>query len=176
MPRRRVSAALRAVQRQAKADKLAARANLIAAGILPRSSRAKFHNTRCTYNGMTFDSLGEAEYAHKLDLLVQSGEVVAWEQPPPVVLVDAAKARDRITYRPDFHVIPREGWSYYVDYKGSRITETAAWKLKVKLWRQNVPFELRVAYPGGEEKVVCTGDDSANDRAMDILARRKKAS
>jgi hypothetical protein len=108
---------------------------------------------------MKFDSMGEAEYAAKLDMLVKAGEVVDWEQPKPVVLVDGPKARDRITMIPDFYVIPAVGNSFYVDYKGSRVTETPAFKLKVKLWRRHVGHELRVVYADGTEKVVATGNE-----------------
>src|SRR6266511_1010249 len=152
--RGRVSPVLREARRIARQERFERRARLIAAGIIP-GREGKYHNTRGTYRGMTFDSLGEAEYAAKLDVLVTAGELVDWEQPKPVVLVDAPKARERITYKPDFWVCPADStYSYYVDYKGSRITETAVWKLKVKLWRQHVPHELRVAYADGTEKVV----------------------
>lgn len=123
----------------------------------PSAGGPKFHNVKAFYKGESYDSAGEAEYAARLDLRCASGEIVDWERPKPIVLLDAPKARDRVTYRPDFYVIPNVGFGYYVDYKGSRITETAAWRIKVKLWKQNERLpELRVAYPTGEEKVVCS--------------------
>jgi hypothetical protein len=115
---------------------------------------SKYHNTRATYRGEQYDSAGEAAYAAKLDLRCKSGELIDWERPGPMILVDGDKPRDRITYKPDFYVIPAEGNSFFVDFKGSRITETEAWRLKVKLWKKAISFELRVAYPSGEEKVV----------------------
>jgi len=146
----------------------------------------KYHNVRTEYRGMTFDSKGEAEYAMKLDLLVKAGVVVDWEQPKALAVDDRclkcdapphkpclnAKRqpmkgyhRDRMTYTPDFYVIPKEGYSYYVDFKGMgrdgrRVTETPAFRIKVRQWRKNIPFELRVAYRTGEEKVVATGDEA----------------
>lgn len=136
-----------------------------------RQPRRKFHNLRTPYKGVTYDSKGEALHAWKLDQMLASGEIIYWERPKPIVLVDAPRARERITFTPDFYVIPadRPGnlssesytYSYYVDYKGSTQTETAAWKLKVKLWRQRVPFELRVVYPDGSHKVVATGEVAA---------------
>lgn len=122
----------------------------------------KFHNVKATYNGETYDSAGEAEYAWKLDQRLKAGEIVHWERPSAFLLLDAPKARDRITYKPDFWIIPAPAgdsprdytWSYYVDFKGSHITETTAWRMKVKLWKQTVPFELRVAYPDGSERTV----------------------
>lgn len=134
------------------------------------SPRAKFHNVKAVYGGVTYDSAGEAAYAWKLDQMVKRGEIVDWERPAALVLVDAPKLRERITYKPDFYVIPSSDseYSYYVDYKGSRITETAAWRLKVKLWKRAIPYELRVAYPNGEEKVVCTGQESFGDAGAGI--------
>jgi len=140
----------------------------------------KFHNVKVFYKGQQYDSAGEAEYAWRLDQRVKAGVVADWERPPSSALTacptcaasvsDACQDKkgrplssfhkDRITYRPDFYVIPIDGHSYYVDYKGARITETAAWRIKVKLWKLAIPFELRVAYATGEEKVVCTGDDA----------------
>jgi hypothetical protein len=111
------------------------------------------------YKGETYDSKGEAAYAWFLDQKVKTGQIVVWMRPKPIVVLDASRARDRVTFKPDFWVVTSGGYSYYVDYKGSTQTETAAWKLKVKLWRRAVPFELRVAYPDGTEKVVATGND-----------------
>lgn len=160
---------------------------LRAAGVVPGSGRAKFHNVKAFYRGQQYDSAGEAEYAWKLDQMVSASTVADWERPKPLALIDCAKCgakagqpcvdkkaavitslhADRITYKPDFWVIPMEGASYYVDYKGSRITETAAWRIKVRLWKLNIGLPLRVAYPSGEEKLVCAGEvaaGSTNDK------------
>jgi hypothetical protein len=120
-----------------------------------RKKTGKYHNTRTIYKGERYDSLGEAEYAWKLDQMEKAGTIAFWQRGTTMVLVDAPRARDRITYKPDFWIMPTTGWSYFVDYKGSRVTETAAWRIKVKLWKQKYPTEeLRVAYPDGSEKVV----------------------
>lgn len=133
--------------------------------------RRKFHNTPTVYKGQRYDSLGEAEHAHVLDQKLAKGEIIHWERPKAIVLVDAPRARERVTFKPDFWVIPadRPGnlsaesyvYSYYEDYKGSTATETAAWKLKMRLWRARVPFELRVVYADGSHKVVATGEVAA---------------
>ena len=119
--------------------------------------KRKFANTPSVYNGQKYDSAGEAQYAQQLDLKLKSGEVLDWWRPKPMVLVDADRLRDRITYKPDFAVLfASRPDVVYIDYKGSRITETEAFRLKCKLWRKTFErSELRVAYPSGEEKVVC---------------------
>lgn len=144
--------ALRAAVKQARLEQ---RARLIGAGLDLAPRRGKFNNAHCTYRGERYDSIGEAEYAHKLDILLNSGQIKLWQRGTAMVLVDAPKARDRITYKPDFWIVPASGYSYFVDYKGSKATETAAWKIKVKLWKQRYPKdELRVVYPDGSTKIV----------------------
>lgn len=160
----------------------------------PRTGRNKFHAVNATYKGERYDSAGEAEYARDLDLAVSAGNITDWERPKPIGLATCGKClalpgeaclnakgehlegfhKDRITYRPDFYVIgakptqmavlPPMPTSWYVDFKGSKITETAAWRIKVRLWKLCIPFELRVVYASGEEKVVCTGNEAIQER------------
>ena len=196
MPRR-VSPVFRVAQRLAKRERLERRAALIGAGI-EVAKAGKFHNAKTTYNGVAYDSLGEAEYAAKLDMLRKTGAIVDWERPKPVVVDDrcltcgavpgepcrspktgkpmATYHQPRMVYTPDFYVVAAElspglgvlspsPHGYYVDYKGSRITETPLWRRKVIQWRKNVPHELRVAYPDGTEKVVATGLECFGGRA-----------
>jgi Zn ribbon nucleic-acid-binding protein len=82
----------------------------------------------------------------------------------------------RVTYKPDFCVIGAQPnmeafaalkpipTSWYIDYKGSAQTETEAFWIKVRLWRLAMPYELRVAYPDGSEKVVATGKEAIEFR------------
>lgn len=158
------------------------------------TGRNKFHAVSATYRGERYDSAGEAEYAQGLDLKMMKGEITDWERPKPVAVAACGKClalageacidakgrhletfhKERITYKPDFFIVgtkPTEMLTlramptgYYVDYKGSRITETAAWRIKVRLWKLYVPHELRVAYGDGTEKVVCTGADAIQER------------
>lgn len=159
MPRRRtVSPAYKESLKKAKQERLEQRARLIGAGLITKPTRrSKYNQIKTVYLGERYDSLGEAEYAFKLTQRQLAGEIRAWNRPPAIVLVNASSPRDRITYKPDFEIKPLNGPAIYVDYKGSHVTETAAWRIKVKLWKRNIPFELRVAYPTGVEKVVATG-------------------
>jgi len=82
------------------------------------------------------------------------------------------RVRHATTYKPDFGVIPSEPFgnpkalkqihgTYYIDYKGSHVTETEAWRLKMHLWAKWVPHELRVVTRQRDghytERVVCDG-------------------
>ncbi len=156
MPRRSVSPAYKEALAIARRDRLEQRARLIGAGVVvPKTQRKnKYNQVRVTRNGETFDSLGEAEQANKFDLLKASGKILDWERPKAIILLDAPNSRGRISYKPDFLVKMLDNSLVYFDYKGSRITETASWKIKVKLWNRFIHEELRVIYPTGEQKVV----------------------
>jgi len=153
-----------------------------------------------------YDSRGEAEYAARLDLLVRAGEVVWWERPAEIPVDDECGScgarfgdpcvtpngtpmltfhKPRLKYKPDFWVVPREGSSYYVDYKGlDRKTKkpitTPMFNRKMIQWRKNAPWELRISYkPVGskagdlafEEKVICTGEEA---RMTKFAAKRRR--
>lgn len=152
--KRRVAPSVKAALLAAKQDKLEQRARLINAGVeITKKRRGKYNQVRTTYKGERYDSLGETEFANKLDARKQKHDIADWCRPKAIVLLDAPKLRERITYKPDFEIWDRSG-HYYVDYKGSHITETAVWRLKVKLWAHSQTTELRVAYPTGEERIV----------------------
>lgn len=156
--RRRLAPSVRQALKEAR---LKGRASAINATLEPIArKRAKFNQVKAVYKGEKYDSLGEAEYAAKLDLMQSSGQISHWERPKPVVLLEGRTARDRVTYKPDFRVYPvsANAKPYMVDYKGSHVTMTAAWRIKVKLWRAKCPdIELRVAFPDGSEQIVSPG-------------------
>lgn len=77
------------------------------------------------YNGRTYDSLAEMEYAQLLDMKKSAGDVIEWVPQPLFEL------GDDYLYRPDFIVIPRTGTTHAVDVKGY---ETAAFKQSKKMW------------------------------------------
>lgn len=156
MPRRSVSPAVKEALRQAKQNKLEQRARLIGAGIeVPATRRrSKYNQVKATYNGERFDSLGEAEYASKLNLRVAAGQIRSWERPKPIILVDGPTPRSRVSYKPDFLEWRLDGSPGYIDYKGSKATVTQSFRIKVKIWAQKIPYELRIAYADGTETIV----------------------
>ncbi len=97
----------RALKELARKQRLTRRAELISAGLeFPSKKTGKFHNVWVTYGGQRYQSLGEAEYAAKLELRRLAGQILKWERAESFILVDAPKVRDRITYKPDFKVWP----------------------------------------------------------------------
>lgn len=153
--RRTITPAYKEALQRARRDKLEQRAKLINAGIIePKTKgRSKYHQVKAVVNGQTYDSMGEAEFSHKLELRRIAGEIISWERPKPIVLVDAPTPRGRVTYKPDFLVYRLNGTKFYIDFK-SKATETQSFRIKVKIWAQKIPEELRVAYATGEEKIV----------------------
>lgn len=106
------------------------------------ATRSKYGAVRTEYGGQLFDSRAEALYAGSLDVLRAAGVLRSWCRPAPVVLLDAPKARDRITLRPDFHCVGADGSEWWVDVKG---VWTPVFKLKLKLWKARYPErELRI--------------------------------
>lgn len=162
---RRISPALKAIQQQARTERLAQRARLIDAGVVPSKGKNKYNRVKVQYKGEMYDSLGEAEHAASLDLDLSLGRITAWGRPGPIILLDAPTPRGRITYRPDFWTLPLNASKvYYTEFKGSRVnpktgkrstpTETEAFRIRVKLWQRFIPYELRVVYSDGASKVV----------------------
>lgn len=119
--------------------------------------RAKFNQVKAVYNGQKYDSLGEAEYAQKLDIKLAANQIRHWSRPSAIVLLDAPTLRGRITYKPDFKVELLDGTVLFYDYKGSHATMTQAWRLKVKMWNVTQRYPLYVAFASGEEQLVARG-------------------
>ena len=110
--------------------------------VVRRSTHSKYRAVRTAYNGATYDSAAEAAFAQQLDWRQAAGEVVCWTRGTPLVLVEAARARDRVRYIPDFEVTPAGGNPYLVDVKG---VETPVWRLKMKILRARYPaLQLRL--------------------------------
>lgn len=87
------------------------------------------------WQGRTYDSKAEMEYAKALDLLRQAGEVIEYIEQPRCWL-----GVPENIYVPDFFVVePTQ--CYYVDVKGM---ETAPFKRNKKLWKSYGRHPLRI--------------------------------
>lgn len=97
-----------------------------------------------TYNGRTYDSTAEANFAETLDVLKRAGQVRAWE---PQVSVDLHGVNGSLMkrYRCDFVVTYADDRVEWLEIKG---VETPVWKLTEKLFRDEYPDRtLRVVMP-----------------------------
>lgn len=92
-------------------------------------ARKKYGNVSSTYNGHTYHSMKEANYAAELDIRVKVGELDHWERQVPIEL----RVNDQkiCTYTIDFVEYDTRGNVMYTEIKGF---ETAEWRLKWKLF------------------------------------------
>lgn len=94
----------------------------------------KYHNQKCTCDGLTFDSYKEKAYYEELKLLQRAGVVKRIETQVKYVLQDAfkymGKTERAITYIADFRVTYTDGHIEIVDVKGFK---TDVYKLKRKI-------------------------------------------
>ena len=109
---------------------------------------AKYGNRKTEVDGITFDSKAESQRYQELKLLQVEGEVSGLSTQPSFTLQPAfnrdGKRVREIVYRADFMYF--EGNKMVVeDVKGGRGTQTAAFKLKRKMFLYHYPeYELRI--------------------------------
>lgn len=124
-------------------------------------SQRKYRNVPKEYNGRTYQSTAEANYAADLDSRLRTGEVIDWIPQPTVRLGPA-----RIVYRPDFLVVgasARTDYAYrckcpdhmaiyaeYVDVKGM---DTPRFKVIKDLWRAHGRLPLLIVYKDRTERI-----------------------
>lgn len=88
----------------------------------------KFGAVKQTYNGHSYDSKREAEYAAELDWLKKAGDVVDWAR--QVKLPLSINDRHIANYFIDFEVHYSDGRKEFHEVKGY---ETDLWKMKWKM-------------------------------------------
>lgn len=104
---------------------------------------SKYGAKRTEYNGRTYDSKAESEYARRLDLRLRAGEIDGW-RPQATVCVDVDSER-RLSWRRaeqpagfdvskkllrcrlDFEVLLRDGRTEFHEVKGYRVRD---WKVR----------------------------------------------
>lgn len=107
----------------------------------------KFGNKQKTYNGTTYHSSLEADYAAHLDLLIKAKEIQSYEQQPKYKLsVDGVKIGHII---PDFLVIGKYGREEIHEVK-SPSSQTPIWHWK---WKH-----MQAQYPEYKYFVIQRGD------------------
>jgi len=89
----------------------------------------KYGAVKQTYNGFSYDSKFESEYAMELDWRLKAKDIKSWERQKTIEL----RVHDKkiCTYKIDFIIHHHDGTKEYVECKGF---ETAVWRLKWKLF------------------------------------------
>ena len=89
----------------------------------------KYGAKKTLYNGITYHSKFEAEYAQKLDWRVKAKDINSWDRQIKIPL--DVNGKHICNYFIDFIIIHNDGKPEMVEIKGM---ETATWKLKFKLF------------------------------------------
>lgn len=97
-------------------------------------SKNKYGNVRAEYNGSSYMSKKEANYAFELDLQVKAKEIKEWRKQVRVPL----KINGVLicTYVVDFLITHNDDSEEYIEIKGF---ETKDWKLKYKMFKALFP-------------------------------------
>ena len=99
-----------------------------------KEGHAKYRNKRTVYNGVTYDSKHEANYAFILDEQLKAGEILWWCRQPEFILSGGIK------YRPDFIICWAGGEVDVIDVKGFKTKE---YKLKKRLVESQYKVEIK---------------------------------
>lgn len=119
---------------------------------LSRRAANKFGARKVALDGYTFDSQAEARRYLELKTLAAQGHIQALAVHPRFVLQEPFRTRKgerirAIHYKADFEYV-EHGVRVVEDVKGGRATQTAAFRLKRKLFMKR--------YPGVDFRIVTT--------------------
>jgi len=90
----------------------------------------KFNAKSCIYNGRTYHSRAEANYAAELDLKKKAGDIADWKPQIRVPLIVYGKKI--ATYILDFEITHHDGSKELIEVKGF---QTNLWRIKWKLFQ-----------------------------------------
>jgi len=96
----------------------------------------KFFAKPTEYDGVKYHSKKEAKYAHRLNLLKKSGEIIFYLRQVPVDLPGGVK------YRVDFVEFREDGTVHFIDVKGF---DTPTGKMKRKMTEDLYPIKIELA-------------------------------
>ena len=100
-------------------------------------SKKKYNNTSKTYNGRTYDSKLEANFAEELDWRKKAGEIKEII-PQHKIEVRGLQGKRVCNYYVDFKVINSDDSVTYYEVKGM---ELPLWQLKWKLTEQQMALD-----------------------------------
>jgi len=95
---------------------------------------SKFKNQTTLYNGHSYHSIKEANYARELDLRIRAGELKSWRRQVPIEL--RVNGQKICVYTIDFVETDKNDNEMWTEVKGFRTPE---WMLKWKLFEALYP-------------------------------------
>ncbi len=99
-----------------------------------QTNQSKFKAIRQTYEGNSYHSKKEAQYAAELDMLMRGKAIKSWQRQVKIELL-GENGTKVCNYFIDFVVTHKDGTTEYVEVKGF---ETPEWKLKWKLFEDKM--------------------------------------
>ena len=104
----------------------------------------KYHNKKCEFDGIKFDSIKEKNYYVKLKLMQDFGKISELKCHVPFILIETFKLDDE-TYRKtkyiaDFTYYDDKGNYHVVDTKGFKTKEYLL-KKKLMAWKYGIEIE-----------------------------------
>lgn len=101
---------------------------------------SKYHNKKVTVDGITFDSIKEANRWNELRLMERAGEIKALVRQVKIELIPKTKLYRACYYIPDFtYFDKREGKTIYEDVKGGNFrTKEYLLKRKLLYWQHGI--------------------------------------
>lgn len=88
----------------------------------------KYGNKSAIYNGISYHSNKEADYAAELDMRIRGKDIKSWKRQIPIRL--CAYGKPICTYYIDFIIKHNDNSEEYVEVKGFK---TEVWRLKWKM-------------------------------------------
>jgi len=107
-------------------------------------TKSKYHNQKCVYKGMKFDSKKELKYYVMLESLEKLGKISELKRQVEFTLIETFKLEDK-TYRKtkyiaDFTYKDKNGKYHVVDTKGIK-TDVYLLKKKLMAWKYGIEIE-----------------------------------
>lgn len=103
--------------------------------------KSKYHNQKCEYNGLKFDSKKELNRYLELCLLERSGRIKGLKRQVKYVLIDKTEHNRECSYFADFEY-EENGVKVVEDVK-SKATKTAVYKVKKKLMYERYGITIK---------------------------------
>ena len=99
---------------------------------------SKYHNKKVTVDGITFDSIKEANRWQELKLMERAGEIVGLNRQVRIEIIPKTKLYRACFYVCDYvYFDKREGKTVYEDSKGMKTKEYLL-KRKLLYWRHGI--------------------------------------
>lgn len=107
-------------------------------------SKVKYHNKKCEYKGLKFDSLKERNHYIVLEHLEKTGQIKDLKRQVPYLLIDTIKYKGKTypktKYYADFqYTDPETGKTKVIDIKSDITRKDKVYRIKIKLLLSKYP-------------------------------------